>query len=40
MLTGEKPRSLLDVMNAIPGGDFEFEVPRLELTGFALDEQE
>ena len=32
-LTGEKPKSLLDVMNSLPGGDFEFEPPRLESMG-------
>jgi len=26
-LAGDKPRSLLDVMDALPGGDFEFEPP-------------
>ena len=29
-LTGDKPKSLLDVMNSLPGGDFEFEPPRLD----------
>ena len=33
-LAGDKPRSLLDVMDAIPGGDFEFEPPRLGEMGF------
>ena len=28
-LTNEKPPSLLDIMDAVPGGDFEFEPPRL-----------
>jgi hypothetical protein len=32
-LTGDKPKSLLDVMNSLPGGDFEFEPPRLESMG-------
>ncbi len=31
-LTNEKPRSLLDVMDATPGGDFEFEPPKLTGT--------
>lgn len=30
-LTGKKSRSLLEVMDSIPGGDFEFEPPRLEI---------
>jgi hypothetical protein len=29
-LTNTKPRSLLDIMDAIPGGDFEFEPPRID----------
>ena len=29
-LSKAKPRSLLEVMNAIPGGDFDFEAPRLD----------
>ena len=33
-LAGDKPRSLLDVMDAIPGGDFEFEPPPLGDMGF------
>ena len=33
-LSGQKPRSLLDVMQGLPGGDFEVEFPKLELTGF------
>ncbi len=28
-LAGEKPRSLLEVMDAVPGGNFEFEPPVL-----------
>jgi hypothetical protein len=39
-LTGDKPKSLLDVMNSLPGGDFEFEPPRLDSMGIkaaALD---
>ena len=32
-LTGDKPKSLLDVMNSLPGGDFEFEPPRLDSMG-------
>lgn len=30
-LAGDKTRSLLDVMDSLPGGDFEFEPPRLEM---------
>jgi prevent-host-death family protein len=29
-LSKAKPRSLLEVMNAIPGGDFDFEAPQLD----------
>lgn len=29
LLSEAKPRSLMDVMDAIPGGDFDFEVPRM-----------
>lgn len=29
-LSKAKPLSLLEVMNAIPGGDFDFEAPRLD----------
>ena len=29
-LSKTKPRSLLEVMDAIPGGDFDFEVPRMD----------
>jgi prevent-host-death family protein len=29
-LSKTKPRSLLDVMDAIPGGDCDFEVPRMD----------
>ena len=32
-LTGEKPKSLLDVMDSLPGGDFEFEFPKLGSLG-------
>lgn len=28
-MASEKPRSLLDLMDAVPGGDFDFEPPRL-----------
>ena len=28
-MANEKPRSLLDLMDAVPGGDFDFEPPRL-----------
>lgn len=33
-LTGEKPKSLLDVMDSLPGGEFEFEPPQLNKMGF------
>lgn len=35
-LAGDKPRSLLDAMDALPGSDFkfEFEPPRLDDMGF------
>ena len=33
-LTGEKPRSLLELMNSIPGGDFEWEAPKMGSMGF------
>jgi hypothetical protein len=33
-LTGRQPKSLLDVMQSIPGGDFEFEPPQLDNMGF------
>jgi hypothetical protein len=29
-LVGDTSRSLLDAMDSLPGGDFEFEPPRLE----------
>lgn len=29
-LSRTKPRSLLEVMDAIPGGDFDFEAPRMD----------
>lgn len=29
-LSKTKPRSLLEVMDAIPGGDFDFEVPHMD----------
>jgi hypothetical protein len=32
-LAGDNPKSLLDVMDALPGGDFEFEPPALSGTG-------
>jgi len=28
-LTSQKPRTLLEAMEAMPGGDFEFDPPRL-----------
>ncbi len=34
-LAGEKPRSLLDIMDALPGGsDIEFDPPKLDTMGF------
>lgn len=33
-LAAEKPRSLLDVMDSLPGGEFEFDPPRLGNMGF------
>jgi PHD/YefM family antitoxin component YafN of YafNO toxin-antitoxin module len=33
-LSGEKSRSLLDVMDSLPGGDFEFQPPKLAVLGF------
>ena len=30
----EKPISFLELMDSIPGGDFEFEPPRMASTGF------
>ena len=32
-LAGQQPQSLLAVMDAIPGGDFVFEVPKLMGNG-------
>jgi hypothetical protein len=32
-LTGDNPKSLLDVMNSLPCGEFEFEPPRLDSMG-------
>ncbi len=32
-LAGEKPKSLLEVMDALPGGEFEFEPLRLDSMG-------
>ena len=29
-LAGDQPKSLLDVMDSLPGGSFEFEPPRME----------
>ena len=31
-LTSQKPRTLLEAMEAMPGGDFEFDPPRLTDT--------
>lgn len=39
-LAGEKPKSLLDVMDSLPGGDFEFEPPRRNFMGVQLAELE
>ncbi len=39
-LAGEKPRSLLDVMDSLPGGDFEFEFPKLDSLGLKPAELE
>ena len=39
-LAGEKPRSLLDIMDTLPGGDFEFDPPKLDDMGFRLAELE
>jgi hypothetical protein len=36
-LTHTQPRSLLEVMDAIPGGDFEFEPPRIDGEHRPLD---
>ena len=33
-LAGEKPRSLLDIMDSLPGGEFEFNPPKLNSLGF------
>ena len=33
-LTGEKSRSLLDIMDSLLGGEFEFDPPRLDSMGF------
>ena len=32
-LAGIEPASLLDIMDAIPGGEFEFEPPRADIRG-------
>ena len=39
-LAGEKPKSLLDVMDSLPGGDFDFEAPRMASMGFQQAELE
>ena len=39
-LAGEKPRSLLDVMDSLPRGDFEFEFPKLGSLGLKPAELE
>ena len=39
-LTGEKPKSLLNVMDSLPRGDFEFEPPQLGSLGLKSAEFE
>ena len=39
-LAGEKPRSLLDIMDSLPGGQFEFDPPKLDSMGFKSAELE
>ena len=39
-LAGEKPRSLLDIMDSLPGGHFEFDPPKLDCMGFKSAELE
>ena len=39
-LAGEKPRSLLDLMDSLPRGDFEIEFPKLGSLGFKAVELE
>lgn len=39
-LAGEKPRSLLDIMDSLPGGHFEFDPPKLDSMGFKPAELE
>lgn len=36
-LSQAKPQSFLDVMNAIPSGDFDFEAPRVDGEFKAVD---
>ena len=37
-LTGERPPSLLEVMESLGGGDFGFEAPRLDRMGIETAE--
>ena len=39
-LAGEAPRSLLDIMDSLPGGDLEFDLPKLDDMGFKLAEMD
>ena len=39
-LAGDKPKTLLEVMDALPGGAFEFEPPRLGSLGLQPAELE
>ena len=39
-LAGEKPRSLLDIMDSLPGGQFEFDPPKLDSMEFKAAELE
>ena len=39
-LAGDKPRTLLDIMESLPGGEFEFDPPKLENMGFKPAELE
>ena len=39
-LGGEKPKSLLEVMDSLPAGEFEFEPPKLDGIGLKPAELE
>ncbi len=39
-LAGKEPQSLLEVMDALPGGDFEFDPPRLQSLSLKAAELE